>query len=182
MKISRKTALKSLSACIVSIPAFAATYSTKDQFLEDFTAAWKSSKEATLKIFNQMPEDKLDWKYTPESFSFRTQFVHCINFSVSQLTSRLKIKSPYEKNKGELWSKFNKEELATEIGKFYDWLLEVAKNTKPERLVEMEPYAGGEIPMWRLFYVIDNHIIHHRGQVICYLRLNDITPASYNGW
>ena len=97
MKISRKTALKSLSACIVSIPAFAATYSTKDQFLEDFTAAWKSSKEATLKIFNQMPEDKLDWKYTPRIILFQNPICPLYKFLSFATYQPIKNQKPLRK-------------------------------------------------------------------------------------
>ncbi|RZM10040.1 MAG: DinB family protein, partial [Pedobacter sp.] len=29
---------------------------------------------------------------------------------------------------------------------------------------------------------MDNHIIHHRGQCMVYLRMNGITPEGYLGW
>lgn len=186
MKITRKNALKSLLGTFISLPALANRDEKKDLlgFKEEFATAWKSSMDYTLKIFNQMPEDKFEFKYTPESFSFRTQFVHCITFTTAQLCGRLNIQNPYdekEKQNG-YWAKLSKIELETELKGFYAWVEKTVFETKPEKLMQGEAYAGDKIPVWRLFYALENHIIHHRGQAICYLRLNGITPIGYIGW
>ena len=83
MKITRKTLLKTLTAGLITIPSFGKTKIEKDLlgYKSEFADAWKRSEEYTLTVFNQMPEDKLEFRYTPESFSFRTQFVHCITRS-----------------------------------------------------------------------------------------------------
>lgn len=167
---------------VVALPVLAHTQPEKDlqAFKEEFLVAWKRSKEYTLVVFNQMPETKLDFKYTPESFSFRTQFVHCINYTAGQVSARLGVPDPYEKPKP--WGKLSKAEVAAEIGKFYDWVEQVVKDIAPAKLLEVETFAGDDIPKWRLLYAMENHIIHHRGQAICYVRLCDITPEGYVGW
>ena len=154
----------------------------KTSFSTEFEAAWKNSREYTLKIFNQMPEDKLDFKYTPESFSWRTQFVHCINFSAAQLCGRLSLENPFEKREKGYWKELTKIQLETELNAFYDWINKIIYELPDEILNKKEAYSGDEIPVWRLFYALENHIIHHRGQAICYLRLNGITPIGYIGW
>lgn len=188
MKISRKNALKSLFGATISLPVIGKG-KDKDKkdllgFKEEFSMAWKSSLDYTLKIFNQMPEDKFEYKYTPESFSYRTQFVHCITFTTAQICGRLNLPNPYdekEKQNG-YWAKLSKAQLETELKDFYAWVEKTVLETKPDKLVQLEGYAGDKIPVWRLFYALENHIIHHRGQAICYLRLNGITPIGYIGW
>ncbi|MFN3850781.1 MAG: DinB family protein [Spirosomataceae bacterium] len=186
MKISRKKALKSIALGFVAAPVVANQKIDKDlvSFKDEFEPAWKSSEEYTLKVYNQMPEDKMDWKYTPESFSWRTQFVHCIDFTASQICGRLGIKNPYDEKakQKDFWKKLSKAELGEELKGFYAWVLQVVSETKPEQLAQLEGYAGDKIPVWRLLYALENHIIHHRGQAICYLRLNGITPVGYIGW
>ena len=184
MKISRKTLLKSLFGGFLAIPAFGKSQIEKDLlgFKDEFATAWKRSEEYTLTVFNQMPEGKLEFRYTPESFSFRTQFVHCITFTAVQVCGRLNIPNPYEKIPPSFWAKLSKAELETELHKFYDWMLRVVNETKAETLLKSEDYAGGSLPFWRFFYAMENHIIHHRGQAICYLRLNEIIPEGYVGW
>jgi uncharacterized damage-inducible protein DinB len=34
----------------------------------------------------------------------------------------------------------------------------------------------------RILNLMDNHLAHHRGQMIVYLRLKGIEPPSYVGW
>lgn len=180
MKISRKHAIQSILSAI-AFPAIAGK-AEKDltAFKAEFLVAWKRSQEYTLVVFNQMPEAKLDFKYTPESFSFRTQFVHCINFTSGQISSRFEIKDPYEKPI--TWSKLTKAELATEIKGFYEWIEQVVKETPNAKLLETEVFSGDDVPKWRLLYAMENHIIHHRGQAICYLRLCGVTPEGFVGW
>ena len=182
MKISRKTVLQSLLGSLISVPVFSASRSKKElkAFLEEFSPAWKRSQEYTLTGFNQMPEEHLDFHYTPEAMTFRTQFVHCITFTAMQLAGRLEIKNPYENKKD--WGKLTKAQVADELKGFYAWVEKVAGETSPERLSKQEGFAGGKIQAWQFFYAMENHIIHPRGQAICYLRLKGITPEGYVGW
>ena len=149
-------------------------------FQRDFIPAWKRSEEYTRVILNQMPEEWLDFRYTPESFTFRTQFVHCITFTAMQLTARLKVKNPYMHVHD--WDEINKSELDQRLAEFYAWVERLVGQCTVKQLAEMQGFSGDDIPMWRLFYALENHIIHHRGQAICYLRLKGITPQGYVGW
>ncbi len=185
MKITRKNAIKTLGLSLVATPLLAKA--KKDDFSEfraEFADAWKSSLTYTLDLFNQMPEDKLNWKYTPESFTWRMQFVHCIIFNATQLATRLELKDPYHEvtMKGGYWGKMTKSQLREQIEIFYAWVQKVANETPDSKLAELSSFGSDDIPNWRLFYALENHIIHHRGQAVCYLRLNDITPIGYVGW
>lgn len=154
------------------------------EFRAEFKQAWASSEKYTFELFEQMPENLLDWKYTPESFSYRMQFVHCIIFNSAQLASRLEIKDIFDERtmKGGYWKNRSKKQLLKDLKEFYDWVLKVLDTTPDQKLSEMTSFGSEDIPLWRLFYALENHIIHHRGQVICYLRLNGITPIGYVGW
>lgn len=186
MDISRKNALKSIFGALISLPVFCKKQTEKDflEFKKDFSEVWKSSLDYTLRLYNQMPEEKFDFKYTPESYSFRTQFVHCLTFNTAQICGRLNIPNPHDEKekKNGFWKSLTKAELETEIKDFYVWVEKTLFETKPEKLMQLENFAGGKIPGWRLFYALENHIIHHRGQVVCYLRLCGITPIGYIGW
>ena len=72
-----------------------------------------------------MPEEHLDFHYTPEAMTFRTQFVHCITFTAMQLAGRLEIKNPYENKKD--WGKLTKAQVADELKGFYAWVEKVVK-------------------------------------------------------
>jgi uncharacterized damage-inducible protein DinB len=184
MKINRKDSIKTLIASILGFPLLAKTANSNLQIdaRADLIASFRNSEKYTLTVYNQMPEDKLEWKYTPESMSFRTQFVHCITFTASQLCGRMNIKNPYDLKKKEYWEKLTKVELEAELHNFYNWLVKIVEETSNENLTKPEQFVAGETPIWKILYSMENHIIHHRGQAICYLRLNGITPIGYIGW
>lgn len=182
MKVSRKKALSTLAAMGLSWPVLAKKENST--FSDDFTAAWKSSEKYTLELFDQMPEKLMDWKYTPESFSWRMQFVHCIIFNAAQIASRCGVADPFDARtmKAGHWKSRKKKELAEDLREFYRWVQKVAEELPESRLQETTSFGSEDIPLWRLFYALDNHLIHHRGQAVCYLRLNGITPIGYVGW
>ena len=184
MQITRKKALTTLGLGLVSLSAAGHSRKHTHAFREDFLIAWRSSEKYTLELYSQMPEKLMDWKYTPESFSWRTQFVHCIIFNAAQLANRLDIEDPYDAvtRKGGYWSKLSKSRLEKELKGFYAWVRKVVEEVPDTRLAELTSFGSEDIPVWRLFYALENHIIHHRGQAVCYLRLNGITPIGFVGW
>jgi uncharacterized damage-inducible protein DinB len=151
-------------------------------FKQEFARAWKRSEEYTLTLFQQMPEEHFAFQYTPESFTYRFQFVHCIIFSANHIAVRLGIENPYEKRKRDAWDNISKADLAKELHDFYAWVRKVVSEAPPKTLLEEEKFAGDTIPKWQLLLALENHIIHHRGQAIVYLRLKGVTPEGFVGW
>ncbi len=179
--MKRKQAIQTLVGGLLASPVLTVQASVKEEaFQKEFKQAWKRSQEYTLTIFNQMPEEHLNFKPTPEMFSFRMQFVHCMIYTTAQLASRVGVKDPYETAQG--WNQRSKADVATELTRFYDWVQQTVSALKPEQLSKMEDFVGEAITGRQLCYALENHIIHHRGQGIVYLRLKGITPEGYFGW
>jgi uncharacterized damage-inducible protein DinB len=59
---------------------------------------------------------------------------------------------------------------------------EIHQKISTEQLCAECDFAGDTIPVWRLFYAMENHIIHHRGQCVVYLRLKGVVPKGFYGW
>lgn len=75
-----------------------------------------------------------------------------------------------------------KERVIRELKTMYAFVRKTIDELSTEKLSTECDFAGETIPVWRLFYALENHIIHHRGQCIVYLRLNGVTPKGYYGW
>lgn len=150
-----------------------------DAFRKDFLAAWQRSEEYTLAIAEAMPERDFNYRYCDTVFTFSTQFTHCVSFTCGQIAGRTGVKNPYE---GRKLKDLTKAQVLAELKSMYAFIARTAQELPAEKLYSKEPYAGGEIPVWRLFYAMENHIIHHRGQAIVYLRLKGIRPKGYVGW
>ena len=175
--MKRSQALRTLLGTVL-VTSTAGT--AEDVFQAEFKRAWKRSRDYTLTTFNLMPEEHMGFKPMPEMFAFRTQFTHCITYTTAQLAGRLGVKDPYADIQG--WAQKSKAEIAAELDRFYEWVGTTIAKVPAVQLAKQFDFVGESLTGKQLCYALENHIIHHRGQAIVYLRLKGVTPESYFGW
>ncbi|MEM6700407.1 MAG: DinB family protein [Bacteroidota bacterium] len=147
---------------------------------EELKAAWLRSEMMTLKNVEQMPPQFFTFKYTKEAMTFAEQWRHCVIYTCGQLAGLTGVKNPYKGVK--LPVQMSKENIIKELKNMYTFIRTSIEELSSKELLAECKFAGDTIPVWRLFYALENHIIHHRGQCIVYLRLNGIRPKGYYGW
>ncbi|MCY7359492.1 MAG: DinB family protein [Rudanella sp.] len=143
--------------------------------------AWAVSERITLITAGQMPAELYDFKYTPQAMTFADQWRHCCQFTTTLLAERLGIDDPY-KNGRDLSKAVTKQQVLDEVKALYAFMRQTITTIPDAKLFEQADFVGGKIPNWRYLYAMENHIIHHRGQCMVYLRLNGVTPEGYLGW
>lgn len=143
--------------------------------------AWAVSEKMTLITASQMPADGFEFKYTPEAMTFAEQWRHCCEFTTTLLSDRLKIANPYKTGR-DLSKAVTKQQVLDEVKALYAFMRQTITTIPDAKLFEQEDFIGGKIPNWRYLYAMENHIIHHRGQCMVYLRMKGVTPEGYLGW
>lgn len=147
---------------------------------QELRAAWLRSEKMTLTNVEQMPPEYFTFKYTKEAMTFSEQWRHCVIFTCGQLAGRTGIKNPYKNVK--LPVQMPKESIIQELKNMYTFVRDAIEEITDEKLLAVCDFAGDTIPIWRLLYALENHIIHHRGQCVVYLRLNGVKPKGFYGW
>ncbi|WP_425234894.1 DinB family protein [Ulvibacterium sp.] len=147
---------------------------------KELKTAWLRSEIMTMTNVGQMPPDFFTFKYTDEVMTFSEQWRHCIVYTCGQLSGRAGLKNPYENIK--LPVQMTKDHVTEELKKMYAFVRQSIEALSAEKLLSDCNFAGDTIPIWRLFYAMENHIIHHRGQCVVYLRLKGIIPKGFYGW
>ncbi|MEL6275557.1 MAG: DinB family protein [Bacteroidota bacterium] len=147
---------------------------------QELIAAWFRSETMTLTNVEQMPPELFTFKYTKEAMSFAEQWRHCVIYTCGQLAGHTSIKNPYKGVK--LPVQMPKDDVVKELKNMYSFIRQSILELSDKELLSNCDFAGDTIPVWRLFYALENHIIHHRGQCIVYLRLNGVIPKGYYGW
>lgn len=142
--------------------------------------AWIMSEKMTLITAGQMPADDFGFKYTPEAMTYAEQWKHCCTFTAGQVAGHLGVENPYKTRK--LPKDMTKREVLDELKTMYAFVRQTIETVPDAKLFEKDDYVGDKIPNWRLLYALENHIIHHRGQCMVYVRLKGVTPAGYLGW
>lgn len=151
-----------------------------------FLAELDNEAKTTRACLERVPLDKSDWKPHEKSMSMGRLAVHCaemfgwtketltqdvLDFATADMT-------PFEPK--------TTEELLAFFDKHLEMAKEVLGNTSDETMFTDWTMRNGEqvymtmpkVAVMRSFVL--NHIVHHRGQLTVYMRLNDIpVPPIY---
>jgi len=138
----------------------------------------------TRRLLERVPEDKLAWKPHVKSMSLGDLATHVSSLpswgSVALTASEFDLASHHvtpATSRIELLARFDKNVAGTRAA--------LAGKADPEMLTawtlkhgDQKLFSMPKIAVWRTFMM--NHVIHHRGQLSVYLRLNDVpVPAMY---
>jgi uncharacterized damage-inducible protein DinB len=139
---------------------------------------WGQAKEYTMEFAQAMSDEQYSFKPTKEVFSFADQLLHVAG-SNYWFFSALKGDPP----------PVPEEELRSE-GKSKEDVLKILKESfalgdgyvegLTDEVANEELAVGkNKIIKWKLALFAVDHLSHHRGQMVVYLRLNGIKPPQY---
>lgn len=165
---------------VFSISTLSFAQNRTAELRQELIEAFNVSEKYSLKICGQMPAEFYQFKATDSVMTFAEQWRHCVIFSINQIGGRTGVASPLKERK--LPKVMSKEQVITEVKAMYAFIRKTIEELPEAKLYEKTAFSNGDMPMWRLIYAVENHIIHHRGQVIVYLRLKNIVPEGYVGW
>jgi uncharacterized damage-inducible protein DinB len=167
LQLIRRLGLVVLAAS--AIPAFAQT-DVKATVLKHL----KTSRDFSLKVAGQMPEESYNFKLTPPQMSFGEQMVH-----LSQ--SLAAVLAPFSGGRPNMGkpASMDKKDIIAFMQKSYDGAIDQVSKLTADQL--SKTYSGGEGTMTGmeiLMFVLD-HSTHHRASAEMYLRAKGITPTDY---
>lgn len=151
----------------------------QNDVIEAFLEKWENSKTYLIEIAKAMPEDKYNFKPTEREMSFGEQLLH-IKGNMDWLSTSYFTDEEFEKKKDEIT--YSKEEIIAMLSNSFDAVSEIIKNTKSDALNEKVDFFAGEKTKLQILNLLQDHVTHHRGQLIVYLNLNEIVPPKYVGW
>ncbi|WP_108868005.1 DinB family protein [Aquimarina aquimarini] len=162
---------------LVSGVAMSQQSTPKDAFLEK----WKNSKDYLLKIAEQMPEDRYNYKPTEREMSFKEQLFH-IRGNMLWLGTTYFSEEKFDREQSNSNLPETKTEIIELVSAAFDTVYTQIQNTKDNDLsLEVDFFAGPKSKL-QILNLLQDHVTHHRGQLIVYLNLNDVKPPDFVGW
>ncbi len=152
-------------------------FSVKTAFLEK----WKNSKKYLLEIADKMPEDNYEFKPTAREMMFKEQLLH-IRQNMLWLGTTYFTKEKFDREVLKENVPQKKSEIIKLLENAFDKVYtQVQNSTKDDLQVEIDFFAGRKSKL-QILNLLQDHVTHHRGQLIVYLNLNEIKPPRYVGW
>jgi uncharacterized damage-inducible protein DinB len=160
-------------------------FAQQDPWLNDLSSKWVNAQKYSLEIANLMPELAYGFKPTPDEMSFGEQLIHTASnmvwLSESYLTTEKSQISLADFKKLEV-GKMTKKQITEVLSQSFEFAGKAIQNADPNKLGEEVKFFAGPMARRKVLLLLHDHITHHRGQMIVYLRLNGIKPARYVGW
>ncbi len=148
-------------------------------FLEDYLKKWENGAAYTIEFAEALPESLYDFRPVPEEMPFREQIVHICG-NIKWLTNAYLGGS--EDGPDVTNPPGTKEGLIKLLRSTFDYAADAIRNFNAVHLDEEVDFFAGPITKRQVFFLMSDHLTHHRGQLVVYLRLNQIEPPDYRGW
>ena len=142
---------------------------------KELVKKWKGNQRYTLKLAEAMPEELFSIKPAEGMKTYQSQLSHITTWLRTH--SRFVTDHTFEKVQIK-----TKADIIQSLEEFFQFITEFLEKVAEESLEEIQELWYGKVSKHFILQVMDNHLSHHRGQMIVYLRLQGITPPSYIGW
>ena len=180
--MERRRALQNLAAAgLLALPASAAWKDAfAEQFRKDILGHWANERDYSLAILDAMPPEKLSWRLGPKVRTFGEQAVHFARAQAAYF-SRLSIPG-VEAPKAIEESTADPSEVRRYIVATFDFIRDALEKIGEQEFLRRDVPLGQNRPLHTtvdMFLRAILHTAHHRGQMVVYLRLNDIEPPLW---
>lgn len=161
----------------MTLSATAQQPTAKDAFLEK----WSNSKEYLIAIAQAMPEQHYTFKPTERQMTFGDQLLHIRANMLWLGTTHF---SPDKFDRSSVTNNIPKGKAAIikALETSFDTVYAFAKATTADDLKTTVDFFAGPKSKLQILNLLQDHVTHHRGQLIVYLNLNTIDPPEYVGW
>ncbi len=171
--------MKSFFVSVSIILAAAGSLFAQDLLLENYIQKWNNAAAYTIEMAEAMPEEKYDFRPVEGVRSFREQLLHMMQNMVWLSSTYL----GHGKFEADLKSKeYSKAGMIRLLKDATDFAAKAVKQLEPHDLRMQVEFFAGPMNIGQILRLMNDHLTHHRGQIIVYLRLNGIVPPRYVGW
>ena len=166
--------MRKLILCFVAAVVAAPAFAQENPMLTKFFSHWKTSKEFTLAIADQMPASDYTFKPNPEEMSYGELMAHIAGANAYFFSLMAGEKSPIGKP-----ADFQKTTVMKMLNDSYDYCASILPKLTPEQLHKSYDTPDGNMVGVEIIMFALDHSTHHRGQAEVYLRVKNIKPADY---
>jgi uncharacterized damage-inducible protein DinB len=150
-------------------------------FIKEYLERLENSKKYLILVAETMPEDKYDFRATPESMSFAENLMHigwAMDWHSQSLMGGREARDWNTDTALKVDNKSKKEMIST-IDRTFDKTIDFISNFDINKLEERLDYFGLDRTKRQVLLLLTDHITHHRGQMLVYMRLNGLKPPRY---
>ena len=140
---------------------------------------WDNSKTYLIGIAEAMPEEQYDFKPTKRQMTFKEQLLH-IKGNIDWLSNTYFSETDFQRTTG-IQPKTKQETIAL-IKSAFENAYNLIAASADEKMSDTVSFFSGPKSKIQILNLLQDHVSHHRGQIIVYLNLNNVEPPQFVGW
>ncbi len=170
-----------LTSIMIFFSSASILFAQENDFIKDYLERLENSRKYLILVAEAMPEDKYGFRATPESMTFAENLMHigwAMDWHSQSLLGGRKARDWNTDTELKVSKKSKKEMIAT-INKTFDETIKLITQFDTTKFDDELDYLGLNRTKRQIFLLLADHITHHRGQMLVYIRLNGLVPPRY---
>jgi uncharacterized damage-inducible protein DinB len=162
-----------ITVAMMALLAWTPRSEAQGTLLGPLKAQWESTRDLVLNMAEIIPEDKYDYRPTPEVRSFREQLQHLAQENYMFMG----MAAGERQDTGRIATLKSRAELLQALKESYQYGAKVWASITEQKAMEMITGRNNQqVPRWQpiLLNIVDN--MDHYGNLVVYVRLNGMTP------
>lgn len=151
----------------------------QSSYRAEYQQKWSNAQAYTLELAEAMPDSAYDYKPTEDQMSFKEQLLHICSNMAWLSSSYLGGQKPDVDLKK---TDYNKAELIQILEQHFKAAAKAVEAFPMNQLEEKVEFFAGPMSKRQILVLMNDHVVHHRGQLIIYARLNGVKPPQFRGW
>ncbi len=148
-------------------------------YKSNFLKKWANAAKYTIECAEAMPEELYDFKPTPEAMTFKEQLLHMVRNMMWLSTDYLEGTRHNFDLKDSTLSKAAVIEI---LQSTFILSTEAVQDFPENRMSETVDFFAGPMEIQQIMMLMTDHMTHHRGQILVYMRINNVEAPKYRGW
>jgi uncharacterized damage-inducible protein DinB len=155
------------------------------RLVDPYLMEMEQESVATRRVLERVPENKLSWRPHPKSYSLGQLALHVAN--IPQAIAGLAAQDPYEMGNFSQVEATSRKELLDSLDASLKGAREILNGFDDARMMAIWHLTRGGVEIMALprfamlRTIMFNHLYHHRGQLLIYLRMHDVPLPSVYG-
>ncbi len=163
--------------CAFEVPLSA----QRNDFIKEYLERFENSRKYLIEVADAMPEGKYNFRATQESLSFAENLMHigyAMDWHTQSLLGGRESRDWNTDTRYKVAGK-SKKEIIKIVDETFNETISFIKQFDIAKFDEELDYFGLNRTKRQIFLLLADHITHHRGQILVYLRLNGLVPPRY---
>lgn len=165
---------------ILLIAVTAMSHAQSTELPQEVRRAWQeklqNSEQYLIQLVDAVPEDQLGYTYKEGKMTISEQVLH-IAGNINWLTGKYLNGTAPNNMKPQ-----TKDGILTYLSQSFAAATQAFNALDDKALMEDVDFFAGRKSRYQIAQLLQDHLTHHRGQLLVYLGLLDIPAPNYTGW